>query len=320
MSKVSVIIPNYNGEAFLKDCLDSLKQQTMKDFELIVVDNASRDNGLSIVEKDYPEAVIIRMTENHGFSRAVNEGIRAASAEYVLALNNDTVVEPDFILRLYEAINKDKRVFSVQAKMLQLYHKELIDSAGDLYCALGWAFSRGKDKPADSYCKREEIFSACAGAAIYRKSVFEEIGFFDEKHFSYLEDVDLGYRARINGYKNIYAPDAIVYHVGSGVSGSRYNSFKIRLAARNSIYVIHKNMPLLQLLLNLPFVLVGILIKMAFFIKKGEGKAYFSGIREGIVLAFTTGKYSFSGKNIGNYVKIQLELWINMIKRVTGEL
>jgi GT2 family glycosyltransferase len=195
---------------------------------------------------------------------------------------------------------------------------ELIDSAGDMYCCLGWAFARGKDRPSSEYDKKAEIFSACAGAAIYRRSVFDEIGYFDEEHFAYLEDVDIGYRARINGYRNFYEPSASVYHAGSGISGSRYNRFKIDLSSRNNVYVAYKNMPLLQLVLNLPFLAVGTFVKTLFFAGKGEGLTYIRGLGKGLMLCVKGRKYPFRNENLGNYIRIQFELWRNMFIRFLG--
>lgn len=317
MAKVSVVIPNYNGEKFLPDCLNALKGQSMADFELIVADNGSKDESVRIVSECFPSAKIIRLDKNYGFSKAVNEGIRSAKAPFVILLNNDTRVESDFIRALYDAINSDDRIFSVSAKMLQMHAPKLIDSAGDMYCCLGWAYARGKDRPADLYVRRSEVFSACAGAAIYRKSVFNVIGYFDEKHFAYLEDVDLGYRARINGYLNVYEPAALVYHAGSGMSGSRYNSFKISLSSRNNVYVVYKNMPLLQLIINLPFLIIGFLIKILFFIRKGEGVTYVKGLFKGISMCAGSEKYPYRNKNFKNYLRIQLQLWRNAILRFT---
>ena len=148
------------------------------------------------------------------------------------------------------AIRRHKNAFSCAARMVQYHDRDKLDDAGNYYCALGWSFARGKGKNIDLYQKEEKIFSACGGAAIYRKKIMEKIGYFDEEHFAYLEDTDIGYRARIYGYENWYAPDAVVYHVGSGTSGSRYNHFKTRYSSRNNIYLIYKNMPLLQIILN----------------------------------------------------------------------
>ncbi len=316
MPKVTVIIPNYNGEAYIADCLRSLSEQTFRDFEILIIDNASKDESPAFIREHYPEITLVELDQNYGFSRAVNEGIKRTRSEFLILLNNDTVCDPHFVEALYEEIVGREKTFSVAAKMLQMYHPEKIDGAGDLYCAFGWAFARGKDRSAKRYDHAGRVFSACAGAAIYRRALFEEIGYFDEFHFTYLEDVDVGYRARIMGYENRYTPKAVVYHAGSGATGSRYNSFKVRIAARNSWYVIYKNMPALQILINLPFFLIGFGIKALFFICKGYGREYLSGMKRGYLMCVEGRKYPFSARLLPNYCKIQLELWINLFKRV----
>ena len=165
------------------------------------------------------------------------------------------------------------------------------------------------------YEEPDEIFAGCGGAVIYRKSVLEEIGYLDEAHFAYLEDIDLGYRAKIAGYRNVYIPTAKVYHVGSGTSGSRYNEFKVSLSSRNSVYLAYKNMPFLQLVLNAPLLLAGFAIKYLFFLRKGLGKTYARGLREGLKLCRRERKVKFYWKNLPSYGKIQIALWINIGKR-----
>ncbi len=320
MKEVTVVIPNYNGMKYLKICLDALRRQTMKDFRILLVDNGSEDESTAYVREQYPEVELLCLPENTGFCGAVNAGIRKTETPYVLLLNNDTEVFPQFVEELLKGIKKHKKAFSAAGKLLQYHDKTRIDDAGNYYCALGWAYARGKDRPAEQYEKEEKVFSACAGAAIYRMDILKKIGTFDEEHFAYLEDMDLGYRARIFGYENWYIPSAKVYHVGSGTSGSRYNTFKTGYSARNNIYLIYKNMPLLQLLLNLPFLLAGFGIKGLFFRRKGLGAEYRKGIRQGFALAHTrkarNRKISFRWKNLGNYARIQLELWINTVRRV----
>ena len=317
MSEVTVIIPNYRGEKFIRDCLDSLRAQTYKDFDVIVADNLSEDGSAEIVENEYPEVKLIRLSDNFGFSRAVNEGIKASNTPYVLLLNNDTKADERFVEKMYSAICSDEKIFSVSAKMLQMMHPDRIDGAGDLYCALGWAFARGKDKKKDRYRKGCDVFASCGGAAIYRRKILDEIGWFDEFHFAYLEDVDIGYRARIMGYRNVYEPEALVYHMGSGVSGSRHNDFKVRISARNNMYVVMKNMPTLQIILNLPFLILGFGVKAVYFILLGYGRAYLSGIKRGYILCREGRKYPYSSRNLKNYIRIQLELWFNTVRRFT---
>ena len=310
--KVTVIIANYNGAHFMEPCLASLKGQSCRDFEILVVDKASTDGSRELLDEKYPEIRAIYLNKNYGFSKAVNVGIQAADTPYVILLNNDTRVDDHYVEALLKTIESSDRIFSVSSKMIQMYHPELIDDAGDLYNIIGWASQRGVGQPSSGYTKQKNIFSACGGASIYRRELFRVIGDFDEKHFAYLEDTDIGYRARIFGYRNVYCPDAIVYHVGSGTSGSRYNAFKVKLAARNSIYLNYKNMPLLQLIVNSPFLLTGYLIKCSFFKKIGFGKEYREGLAEGFKTVSRCHKVPFHFKNIWNYIRIEGELIANM--------
>lgn len=319
--KATVVIPNYNGIKYLADCLDCLRCQTTKDFSILVVDNGSTDGSFELLSA-YPEVRSIRFEENKGFCAAVNAGIRAADTEYVILLNNDTKARDHFVEQLLEAIGKNPGIFSVSARMLNMNDPELMDDAGDLYCALGWAFARGKGKKAEEYAVPCKVFAACGGAAIYRRAVFEQIGYFDEQHFAYLEDLDIGYRARIYGYQNRYEPKAEVLHAGSGFSGSRYNEFKVNFSSANSVYVIGKNMPILQILINLPFLLTGFAIKILFFIFKGLGITYIKGLGRGLGMCFKAeGRkrhVPFRFRNFGNYVCIQIELWWNILLRLIG--
>ncbi len=312
MQKVSVIIPNYNGEQYIRTCLDSLAAQTLKEVPVIVVDNGSKDQSVQIIREEYPYVTLLELDTNYGFCRAVNEGIRAAQTEYVILLNNDVRVAEDFAEMLVQTMDADAALFSCQAKMLQMDRPELIDNAGDFYTALGWAVTRGKDMRSELFEARTSIFSACAGAAIYRRRLFEKVGYFDEKHFAYLEDVDIGYRARLAGFQNAYEPSAIVWHKGSAVTGSRHNAFKVRSAARNNLYLIYKNMPLWQFWINFPLLLTGWTVKFLFFLTKGLGGAYISGLWQGILMARKGRKVPYLAENCDNCWKIQLELWQNL--------
>ena len=214
MKEVTVVIPNYNGMKYLPECMASLcqGQENAPEYEVLIIDNGSADGSVEYLDSEWcrkkeapaeeggePQVRLIALPENTGFCHAVNLGIREARSSYVILLNNDTRVEAGFVKGLYDAIRKDEKIFSVSAKMLMWDKPELLDDAGDRYCVLGWAYSRGKGRPAVDYDKNVSIFSACGGAAIYRRQVFEEIGYFDEEHFAYLEDLDIGYRARIYG-------------------------------------------------------------------------------------------------------------------------
>ena len=308
MKKVTVIIPNWNGMKFLPVCVEALKKQSYQDFETLIIDNASTDESVSWLKDHYPEAILVENRENLGFSGAVNQGIRMSKCPYVLLLNNDTEVTPDFIANLVKAIERKKKIFSVSAKMIQFHDRTKMDDAGDLYCLLGWAFQRGVGQSAEGYNRRCRVFSACAGAAIYRREVFDEIGLFDLKHFAYLEDIDVGYRAQIAGYENWYEPTAVVYHVGSGTSGSKYNDFKVKLAIRNNFYLNYKNMPLLQRGLNYLPIQLGIELKRRFFRKIGYLPAYEEGIKEGLATRKECSRVPFRMGRLLQYVWIELQL------------
>ena len=308
---------------FIENCMRALEKETSTSYHICIVDNGSTDGSREWIEKYCPEVQLISLGKNTGFCGAVNAGIKASRTPYVILLNNDTEVEYGFVQALEEALEQEKKSFSVSARMVDLYEKEQLDGAGDLYCALGWAFALGKGKAVkDNYTKPQEIFSACGGAVIYRKEILDKIGIFDENHFAYLEDCDLGYRAQIFGYRNYYTPNAVVYHAGSGVSGSKHNEFKVSLSSKNSVYLIYKNMPVLQVILNLPFLVPGFLVKYLFFIKKGLGDTYRKGIGQGIRFCLSEegkrNKIPFSWKHFGNYARIQWKLWINTVRRFIG--
>ena len=313
-TEISIIVPNFNGKQFLKTGLDSIKRQNYSFYEVIIVDNGSSDGSAQYIHENYPEFTLIQNKENLGFAAAVNQGIKASDADYVFLLNNDVELEANSISNLLKCIEKDENIFAVSSKMIQYDDRSKMDDAGDEYTILGWTRKVGDGKSPDLYTAKRETFSACAGAALYRKSILDKIGYFDENFFAYMEDVDISYRARINGYKCIYCPEAVVYHLGSGTSGSRYNEFKIRLAARNNVYVPYKNMPWPQLVLNGIFLLAGYFIKYIFFSKKGQGSTYLKGLKEGFSSLEKLEKTKYENKNFTNYLKIEWLLIRNTAK------
>lgn len=277
--KVTIIIPNYNGLRFMKDCLNSLAKQTYKAYKLCIVDNGSTDGSKEWLRQNNID--FIDLDTNLGFAGACNLALKTVDTKYVILLNNDTEVYEDYVENLLKAIQKDEKIFAVSPLMINANKKELVDDAGDGLCLLGFAYQIGVGEKIKNYQKSKEVFSACAGAAIYRMDILKEIGFFDELHFAYLEDIDLGFRARLKGYKNIFEPSAKVYHIGSATSGSKYNSFKVKLAARNNIYLHYKNQSNIMLLLNAIPLSLGILIKYIFFSKIGFKRDYIKGLKEG---------------------------------------
>lgn len=326
--RVSVVIPNYNGIDYLENCVESLLKQDVCNFEIIIVDDCSKDDSFEQTYEKYkdktgaPEIRFIKRTTNGGFCKSVNDGIKHSKAEYVLLLNNDTEVDVSFVKNMYKAIKDKKHVFSVSAKMVSLHNKNIIDDTGDLYCLLGWAFTPSKDKDVAHYNKKAKVFAGCGGACIYRKDVFDKIGLFDENHFAYLEDIDIGYRSKLYGYENMYEPTAICYHAGSAVTGSRHNDFKVSISARNNLYLIYKNMPTWQIVLNFPWLVAGTLIKIVYFTKKGLGGSYIKGLKQGVQLCTSfEGKgcrVNFSKIPVKNLLNIELQLFMNTVRRVLG--
>lgn len=314
--KVSVVTPNYNGEKFLKTFFESLENDSEYIGEVIIVDNGSVDGSKDYIKNStftFPVR-LVENTQNTGFAPAVNQGILKAENEYIFSLNNDTEVKKGSIKALVDLISSDKDIFSVQAKMLQYKNKDLIDDAGDEYNLLAWTKKTGENHNSAEFREVKDIFSACAGAAMYKKSLLTEIGMFDDNYFAYMEDVDLAIRSRIYGYRNLLCPDAIVYHIGSATSGSRHNDFKVRLAARNNVWTVYKNLPIPMKIVNFIFLFFGFLIKYVFFVKKGFGSTYLSGLREGLSTRGKIDKVKFKTSNTKNYFRIEYRLIINTIK------
>lgn len=255
MSKVSVVILNWNGRRYLDDCLTALQSQTFADFEIILVDNGSTDDSVEWIEAHFPQVRLIRNAQNVGFAEGNNQAIRASQAEFVATLNNDTRVEPGWLAALVDAAMSDPAVGMVASKMLFAGRPAMINSAGIALDPVGIAWDRLGGVPDDPAAKEPvEVFGPCAGAALYRRAMLDQIGLFDADFFAYLEDVDLAWRARLAGWRCLYAPAARVYHVHSATGGEG-SSFKNRLLARNKVWTVAKNYgPIGRLLTYLPLI------------------------------------------------------------------
>ncbi len=254
--RVTVVIPCWNNRRWLPGCLGGLAAQRYQDFQVILVDNGSTDGSVPFVRQNYPQVRLITFDQNKGFAPAVNAGIRQARSQYVALLNTDTVPQPGWLLNLVETMEASPPdVGCLASKMLRLQDPSLIDDAGDSLSWYGSAQKRGLGQPAGTYDQLEEVFSACAGAALYRRAFLEAVGGFDESFVSYLEDVDLGLRGRLLGYRCLYVPGAEVWHQGhgSGLAHSRY----VYLITRNRLILFGKSIPLGLLLKHAPRLLYG---------------------------------------------------------------
>ncbi len=312
--KATVIIPNLNGEGWLGGAIDSVIAQTIQDFELIIIDNNSTDKSLEIARSylTRKDSYLVENTSNTGFSAAVNTGIKAAKGEFVILFNNDAFAEENWLEELIKVAESDEKIFSVSSLMLRYYEPELADDAGDYVNILGWACKTGDGLYASRYQKQRRCFSACGGAALYRKSILDEIGLFDENFFAYLEDVDIGWRANSLGYKNIYCPRAVCRHIcgatTGGAAGAKYNDFKSVQSGRNNLLLPYKNMPIIMFILNLPFLVLGYLIKVLFFSIRGYGKPFTQGMVEAFKTFGKLEKPKFRFKNIPNYILVEISL------------
>lgn len=303
--KATVVIPNLNGAGWLKDSIESVWAQTMQDFELIVVDNGSTDESLEIARsyQGRPGYILIENKTNTGFSCAVNQGIRMAKGEYVALFNNDAFAEPDWLENLIAAAEQDPKIFGVSSLMIRHFERELADDAGDYVTLLGFACKRGDGLRWQRYQKPGRVFSACGGAALYRKSILDEIGLFDENFFAYFEDVDISWRANSLGYKNVYCPTARCYHIAGATTGAvRYNPFKSIQSGRNSILLPYKNQPVVMLVVNFIPMLLGYLLKVIMFRHRGFGNDYAKGYAEAKIALPKIKKPKFYWRNLPNYL------------------
>lgn len=237
---VSVIIPNLNGKVHLAECLDALQAQTFTDFEIIFVDNGSTDGSIEFVAKHYPNIHRVAHATNTGFAGGVNSGIKVASGKYIALLNNDAIAHPSWLTELVKAMD----VADIAgAKMLYYSDHHEIDTTGDFISKWGLAYPRGRNQTdSDKYSGYPAIFSACGGACIIKRSVLDEVGLFDEDFFAYYEDTDMGFRARLAGYKVVLAPKAEVYH-HVGATTSKMGHFARYQSLKNTQYLFWKNMP-----------------------------------------------------------------------------
>jgi GT2 family glycosyltransferase len=242
---IDIIIPNYNGASLLPVCLNALKQQTRQDLQITIVDDASTDESVALIRRDYPEVQILQLAQNSGLAKAINLAIAQTHAEYVVLLNNDTEADPQWLAELVGALEQHPE-YAFAASKLRLYdQRDVLHSAGDGYRINGVPFNRGVwEVDQGQYDSSLEVFGPCAGAAAYRRSALQALAIdgrvFDEDLFMYCEDVDLNIRAQLAGYRTIFVPSAIVYHKLSATGGGSLASY---YCGRNFILVWSKNMP-----------------------------------------------------------------------------
>jgi GT2 family glycosyltransferase len=277
--KISVIVVNWNGKYYLDECLRSLEDQTFKKFETILVDNGSRDGSVAFVQEAFPWVRVVSLPENSGFCHANNLGYAVSKGKYIALLNNDTRVTPNWLYYLKGKMEEKESIGICASRILIFDKPGFLDAAGDNYDFSGVGFRRGHGMLANSFAHFEEVFGACAAAALYRRSMLEEIGFFDDTFFAIGEDIDLSFRAKLAAYKCVYVPEAVVYHKVSGTIGLE-SDFQIYQARRNVEYVYFKNMPLGFIIPSFPFHLLYNLLTFIQAIKKKKVAVFLKAKRD----------------------------------------
>ncbi len=280
--RVTVVVPNWNTREYLGPCLESLRRQTFRDFETVLVDSASTDGSVGFVEQNFPEVRTVILLENRGFSGAVNAGIEASDSEFVVLLNNDTEQDAGWLEALVRAAGRRPEAGLFASKLVDFGDRRRLDGAGDALRRSGLPYRLGHGEVDRGQFGREEfVFGACAAAALYRRGVFEEVGLFDEDFFAYCEDGDVSFRAQLAGFRCLYVPGAVVYHVGSVSTGGKRSATATRLGTRNGLLLLVKNLPGSFVLDYLPSIMLGQLSRLLVVsLSPGGPEAHIKGLAE----------------------------------------
>lgn len=262
--EVSVVIVNHNGKHHLGTCLAGLQAQTGPSFEIILVDNASSDGSVEWVRESFPSVMVVAVDSNLGFAAGNNRGATEARGSLLAFLNNDTRVEPGWLMALRHGLESGDRIAMTTSRIVYMHDPTILDSGGDGITRAGGAFKHGHGGPATAYLRRREVFGACGAAFLILRSVFETVGGFDEDFFLSHEDVDLSYRVRLLGYRCVYIPEAVVRHVGSATLG-RTSALSVFYGQRNLEWVYAKNTPASVLLRTWPLHVVYVIAASIYF-------------------------------------------------------
>jgi GT2 family glycosyltransferase len=270
--KIAVIVVNWNGGDFLRRCLESVTGQQRPADRVIVADNASQDGSLDSALRLFPWVEPLRLPANVGFAAANNAALElCGDCDWIALLNPDAFAAPSWLARLAEAAGAHPGYAMFASQMRLAGDGGRLDGAGDVYHVSGLVWRAGHGQPAPPSDAPREVFSPCAAAALYRRDALADVGGFDERYFCYLEDVDLGFRLRLRGHRCLYVPDALVHHVGSGMTG-RASDFSTYHGHRNLVWTFVKDMPSPLLALYLPQHLLANAASLAWFAARGRGR------------------------------------------------
>ncbi len=265
---VSIIILNWNGFEDTVKCLESLKRITYPHYKAIIVDNNSKNKEGQRLKRKFGSYIeLIQNKKNLGFAEgnnvAIRKVIKEGKSKYIICLNNDTIVEPDFLDKLVDVVEKDPKIGSIQPKMIWGHNKNLLDSAGLLYSINTNGFERGKFEPINKYNKTEEIFGCCGAATLFRVEALREIEvmgeYYDKDFFANYEDFDIAFRLRWKGWKNMYCGTSIIYHF-RGNTIKRVSKFATYLSLRNQVWCAIKNLPYSYLIRRVPLIMTSHII------------------------------------------------------------
>jgi GT2 family glycosyltransferase len=247
----SVVIVNWNGAQHLDECLRSLCSQTLgAETDIVVVDNGSTDESISVLDRYLENVQVIRNLVNVGFAAGCNQGIQAGCSEFVALLNNDAVVNPNWLEELVKAMRRAPDVGCCTSKVLSYDDHRVFDNAGHVVYADGLTRGRGRLQRDDGQFEREEdVFALSGSAALLRRTMLDDVGLLDEQFFAYCEDADLAFRARLRGWRCLYVPTAVAYHKFSASTDS-FSPFKALHVERNRLWLAVKNLPLPLLLIS----------------------------------------------------------------------
>lgn len=268
---VTVVIVNWNGGALLLQCLRHLIRQSVAPKRILLMDNGSTDGSAERAQR-IPGVTVRRLGANLGFAAANNRALAECDTEYVALLNPDAMPSSDWLACLLSAARSHPDVAAFGSRQVAYGMSSILDGVGDVYHFSGLVWRRGHgrvERPADR--RPREIFSPCAGAALYRREAVSRVGGFDEDYFCYVEDVDLGFRLRLAGLASKYVPEALVYHVGAASSGGQHSDFTVYHGHRNLVWTFVKNMPGALFWALLPVHVALNLFSVAWFALQGQG-------------------------------------------------
>jgi GT2 family glycosyltransferase len=250
MPSVTFIVVNWNGEAYISACLDSIQSQTGTDFEIIVVDNCSSDNSVALIKDSFSGVTLVQLDRNHGFAGGNNRGYAYAKGEFIALVNNDAVLCPDWLRHMTAALRQVESLGCCASKVI-IAGTDRIDSVGDHFTTAFSGTKEGEYEPAGNFTSRRIMHGVCAAAAIYRKSMLDEIGFFDEDFFLNHEDTDLNMRIWLAGWECLFIPEAAAYHQVNRSIGTMSDT-SVYHFSRNTVWAWIKNTPTRFLFTHLP--------------------------------------------------------------------